>query len=156
MPVKKRSTKDLLVRRKSSREKRRKLSLIRRCILGGTPEEKASPSTESTLSPLTETDNESEAMTLRSQKSPDSDDTSKFNASQNSKPSWMDDQKTRDGIIDIFLNHLGEPPPELWAGKGGTIARLNAIYKNCSRQQIYRTLQKYWETNNTARKKEKL
>ena len=151
MPRKKRRTKELLVRRKSSREKRRRISLMRRCKLGETPpEEKQEPPNETILSPLTETDNDSEAMTLRS---PDSFDSSKFNTSQPSKPTWREEQKTRDGIIDIFLNHLGEPPPELWSGKGGTIARLNAIYKNCSRQRIYRTLHKYWETNSTERKK---
>ena len=31
--------------------------------------------------------------------------------------SWEEQQKTRDGIIDIFENHLGSPPPEQWAGK---------------------------------------
>ena len=151
MPRKKRRTKELLVRRKSSREKRRRISLMRRCKLGETPpEEKQSPPKETILSPLNETDNDSEAMTLRS---PDSFDSSKFNTSQPSKPTWREEQKTRDGIIDIFLNHLGEPPPELWSGKGGTIARLNTIYKNCSRQRIYQTLHKYWETNSTERKK---
>ena len=151
MPRKKRRTKELLVRRKSSREKRRRISLMRRCKLGETPpEEKQEPPNETILSPLTETDNDSEAMTLRS---PDSFDSSKFNTSQASKVTWREEQKTRDGIIDIFLNHLGEPPPELWSGKGGTIARLNAIYKNCSHQRIYRTLKKYWDTNSTERKK---
>ena len=50
---------------------------MRRCKLGETPpEEKQSPSKERTLSPLTETDNDSEGMKLRS---PDSFDSSKFN-----------------------------------------------------------------------------
>ena len=106
MPRKKRKGSGGIGRREKGRYKKRRLLNLNETAAAavsplstGTPSSTETPSiTETAASPDKRTGEES---------------------SDSVSYSWEEEQKTRDGIIDIFKNHLGSPPPEEWAGKKG-------------------------------------